>query len=143
MCSYHSDIRPKVLQTIIDQPGIFMSDLCKIGFAHRNTIYDHVVGLCYDKSITRIRDGACRVYRLYPKGKEPDAYREGKKDKRTVFMRGNSLLRSEPAQKKLNKGHGDTFYMEFDNTFGLLYIDLRMMWDSLSHNPYSKETGHG
>lgn len=120
-------LKAKCFQAIRDRPGILQSDLGKMGIGHRQSIMKNVFSLCFDGSVIRVRDAVMLSYRLYPRGKEPQTYREEIGFRQSLFRIGNSLLCNEPACCEINKGHGDKFYMAFDEAFGLFYIDLKMM----------------
>ncbi len=127
MSKYPCKLKEKCLQAIRDRPGVLQSELGKMGIGHRSSIIKHVFSLCFNGSVVRARDDVMLSYRLYPRGKEPQTHHEDRSYRQSLFCRGNSFRFSEPAHREINKGHGDKFYMAFDEAFGLLYIDLRMM----------------
>lgn len=120
MSNSPSKLKVKCLQVIRDQPGILQSDLSKKGIGHRSSIIKYVFSLCFNGSVVRVRDVVMLTYRLYPRGKEPHVNHEDR-----LFR--HSLYSHNPAYHDVNKGHGDKFFMAFDGSFGILYIDLKMI----------------
>lgn len=127
MSNSPSKLKGKCLQAIRDQPGILQSEMSKMGIGHRQTITEHVFSLCFNGSVVRVRDEVMHSYRLYPRGKEPQINCEETLFRRSLHQRSSSLFFSEPAHYNINKGHGDKFFMAFDEASGLLYIDLKMI----------------
>ena len=115
-----SKLKVKCFQAIKDHPGILQSELSKSGIGHRSSILKYVFSLCFDGSVVRVRDVVMKTYRLYPRGKEPHVNHEDR-----LFR--HSLYSNNPAYHDVNKGHGDKFFMAFDGSFGILYIDLKMI----------------
>lgn len=131
MSNNYNKIKARCLEAIRNCPGILQSELFGMGIGHRSNISNGVFSLCFEGSVIRIRDAIMRSYRLYPKGKEPPC-RERRDFRQSLFRRNNALFFNEAAHQELNKGHGNKFYMAFDEAYGLLYIDLRIIWESLS-----------
>jgi len=115
-----SKLKVKCLQAIRDQPGILQSELGKMGIGHRSSIIRYVFSLCFDGSVVRVRNDDMQSYRLYPRGKEPHIDHEDKSFRCSLFS-------NNPACHDINKQHGEKFRMAFDEAYGLLYIDLKMI----------------
>ena len=127
MSNSPSKLKVKCFQAIRDQPGISQSELYKMGIGHRSSIVKHVFSLCFDGSVVRVYDDGMRSYRLYPRGKEPHINCEKMLLRRSLHQTSGSLFLRDPAHYDINKGHGEKFRMAFDESFGLLYIDLKMI----------------
>ena len=127
MSNTPSKLKGKCLQAIRDQPGILQSELAKMGIGHRSGIIQYVFSLCFNGSVVRVRDDVMLSYRLYPRGKEHHINREELVLRRALYRKSSSLLFSKPAHRDINKGHGDKFYMAFDEFYKILYIDLKMI----------------
>jgi len=101
-------------------------ELYKLNIGHRSTIGSRVFSLCYECWVIRIHDSVMNSYRLYPKGKEP-RITNTEHYKQSLVQRGHASFFNEPSEREINKGHGEKFYMAFDEAFGLLYIDLKIL----------------
>jgi hypothetical protein len=115
-----SKVKVKCLEAIRKNPGILQCKLYRMGIAHRSDIGRRIFSLCYEGSVVRIHDIAMNSYRLYPKGKEPQTIEKEKYHNRVHFF-------GEFAHTEINKGHGDKFYRAFDEAYGLLYIELKIL----------------
>lgn len=131
MSNKYSKVKARCLESIRNCPGILQSKLFGMGIGYRSNILSGVFSLCFEGSVVRIRDAVMRSYRLYPKGKEPLCL-EKRDFRQSLFQRNNAFFFKESAHPDLNKGHGDKFFIAFDEAFGLLYIDLKMIGGSLS-----------
>ena len=109
----------------MSKPGILQCELYNMNIGHRSGIRLKVFSLCYEGRVVRIPD--LHSYRLYPKGKEPQSINTEKEYKQSLVHRGHAIFFKEPSQPEINKGHGDKFYTAFDEAFGILYIDLKIM----------------
>ena len=127
MSKHHCGLKEKCSQAIRDQPGILQSELGKMGIGHRSSIIRYVFSLCFDGSVVRVRNDDMQSYRLYPRGKEPHIDHEEMLFRRSLHQMSRPLFFSEPAHYDINKGHGEKFRMAFDEAFGILYIDLKMI----------------
>jgi hypothetical protein len=119
MSNNFSKVKAKCMEAIRNNPGIMQFELYRMGIGHRGDIVHRIFSLCFEGAVVRIHDDVTNSYRLYPKGKEPQTYHKEKAFKRSLFQRS--------AEPEINKGHGDKFYMAFDESFGLLYIDLKIL----------------
>jgi len=127
MSNSPSKLKVKCFQAIRDHPGILQSELGKMGIGHRQSIIKYVFSLCFNGSVVRVRDDVMLSYRLYPRGKEPHINREEIAVRRSLYRKSSFILFSEPTHRDINKGHGDAFYMAFDELYKILYIDLKII----------------
>jgi len=127
MSNFGSKIKDKCLKAIKAKPGLLRYELYNMGIGHRTGILLWVSRMVYEGIIVRVWDDVMRSWRLYPKGKEPQLHKpESKMYVNSLFSR-NILDRKEVADYKFNKGHGNDFYNAFDEAFGILYIDLKIL----------------
>ncbi len=126
MSNKYNKIKVRCLEVIRNCPGILQSELFRMGIGYRSNISNAVFSMCFEGSVVRIRDAITCSYRLYLDGREPPCH-EKRDFRQSLFQRNNALFFKESAHPALNKGHGDKFYMAFDEIFGLLYIDLKMI----------------
>ena len=117
MSNMFSKVRAKCMEVIRDKPGILRSELYNIDIGHRSSIGVQVSRLVYDGSVVRVWDDVMASWRLYPKGKEPQPHEH------KVYR--NSLYSKEKGIPK--DVHGEKFMMAFDEAYGLLYIDLKIL----------------
>lgn len=120
MSNMFSKVRAKCMQVIRDKPGILRSEMYLMNIGHRSSIRIQVFSLVYSGRVVRIRDEAMLSDRLYPKGKEPPPFIHEK-----VYR--NSLYSKDKRNQIPKDAHGDKFYMAFDEAYGLLYIDLKIL----------------
>jgi len=120
MSNIISKIRARCMHEIRKKPGILRSELISMDIGHRSSIGIQVSRLVYAESVVRIWDGVMLSWRLYPKGKEPPPFVYGKVYKKSLYFKD----RCNPIPKD---ARGDDFYMAFDEAFGLLYIDLKIL----------------
>ncbi len=85
---------------------------------HRCSIALQVSRLVYGGSVVRVWDDVMRSWRLYPKGKEPQPH-ERKVYKKSLYSKEDRGIPHDV--------HGEKFMMAFDEAFGLLYIDLKIL----------------
>lgn len=120
-----SKVKAKCLEIIRKNPGILRSELHKMGIGYRTTINLYESRLVYDGTIVRVWDCVMRSYRLYPRGKVPCIVlpRFYKKNLHSYC----GLYFAEKPNPDLGEAHGDKFYRAFDEEFGILYIDLKII----------------
>ena len=108
------------METIRSKPGVMQSEMYLMNIGHRSSIGVQVSRLVYGGSVVRVWDDVMLSWRLYPKGKEPPPFIYEKVYKKSLYSKdGRNPI--------LNDVHGDKFYMAFDEAFGLLYIDLKIL----------------
>lgn len=120
-----SKISAKCMEEIRNKPGILRSELYAMNIGHRSSIQMWVSRLVCDGIVVRVWDDTQRSYRLYPKGKEPPPHQH-KEYKPSLYSRTRGFCH-DAADPGFNEGHGDKFYTAFDEAYGLLYIDLKML----------------
>ena len=120
MSNKFSKIRAKCMEVIRKKPGILRSGLYSMDIGHRSSINIQISRLVYGGSVVRVWDEVMLSWRLFPKGKEPPPF---------IYERvyKKSLYSKDGRNPILNDVHGDKFYMAFDEAFGLLYIDLKIL----------------
>lgn len=114
-----SKIRERCMEEIRNRPGILRSELYRMNIGHRSSVSMHVSRMVYEGRVVRVWDDIMLSWRLYPKGKEPQPP-DRKEYKRSLFGSGCRSYIPKDA-------HGDRYYMAFDQAFGLLYIDLKIL----------------
>lgn len=115
-----SKVRAKCMEAIRSKPGILRSELYSMDIGHRCSIGAQVSNLVYSGRVVKIRDDVMLSDRLYPKGKEPPPFIHEK-----VYR--NSLYSKDKRNQIPKDVHGDKFFRAFDEAFGLLYIDLKIL----------------
>ena len=120
MSNNFSKVRAKCMEAIRHTPGILRSELYSTDIGHRSSIGIQVSRLVYSGSVVRAWDDVMQSWRFYPKGKEPPPF---------IYERvyKKSLYSKDGRNPILKDAHGDKFYMAFDEAFGLLYIDLKIL----------------
>jgi len=115
-----SKIRVKCMEEIRKKPGILRTELYSMNIGHRCSIGLQVSRLVYYELVVRIWDDIMRSWRLYPKGTEPQPFIY-----KTVYKK---CIYSKDSRNPIpNAARGGEFYMAFDEAFGLLYIDLKIL----------------
>ena len=115
-------IKEQCIKAIRERPGILRSELYHLNIGHRCSVRKRVLDLVYERRVIQVWEKV--GYRLYPYGKEP--IREQKEYRASLYRR-NALYLNDVAYRDFNKGHGDKFYMAFDEAFEILYIDLKIL----------------
>ncbi len=115
-----SKVREKCMEAIRSKPGILRSELYSMDIGHRCSIGAQVSRLVYSGRVVRIWDEVMLSDRLYPKGKEPQPFIYERVYKKSLYSKDGPNTIPKDA-------HGDKFYMAFDEAFGLLYIDLKIL----------------
>ena len=114
-----SKIRAKCIEVIKGNPGILRSELYSMNIGHKSNIGIQVSKLVYERRVVRVWDDVMG-WRLYSKGQQPEY------DPHNIVYKKS--LYSKDARNKIPKdARGDKFYMAFDEAYGLLYIDLKML----------------
>ncbi len=117
MSNMFSKIRAKCMEVIRDRPGILRYELYSMDIGHRCSIGTQVSRLVSGGRVVRVWDDVMLSWRLYPKGKEPQPQPQ-KVYKKSLYSKERGIP---------NDVHGDKFMMVFDEFYGLLYIDLKIL----------------
>lgn len=125
MSNNFSKVKAKCLEAIRNKPGILRSELYTMNIGHSSSIGIQISRLKYEGCVVVAWDDMMRSYRLYLKGKEP-SLPEHKMRKKTMYLKTRGFFR-DAADPGVGEGHGDKFFMAFDEAFGLLYIDLKIL----------------
>jgi hypothetical protein len=109
--------KAKFFAVMRQHPGILRTQLYKMNIGPRSSIQLWESKLLFEGKLVRIWDDVLG-WQLYPKGKEPQHY------KPEIYR---PSLWSKEAAPDINKGHGEQFRMAFDEAFGILYYDLKII----------------
>ncbi len=115
-----SKIRAKCIEAIKNNPGILRSELYSMNIGHRANIGLQVSKLVYERSVVRVWDDVMGTWKLYPRGKQPEY------DPHDNIIYKKSLASQQKSLIPKN-AHNDKFFMAFDEAFGILYIDLKIL----------------
>lgn len=120
-----SKIKDECIKAIRKKPGIRRSELYDMNIGHRSGVRDRVLDLVYERRVIQAWDKVMGSYRLYPYGKEPPIREQ--KDHRATLYPVHGLYMKDAADPDFKGGHGDKFYIAFDEAFRILYIDLKIL----------------
>ncbi len=112
-------IRAKCIEAIKKNPGILRPELYTMNIGHRSNIGIHISKLVYERIVVRVWDDVMGTWRLYLKGKQPDYDPHVRVYRKSLASQQKSMIPKD--------AHNDKFFMAFDEAYGLLYIDLKIL----------------